>query len=183
MKKILLLCLLIGPLSSGWAQLEPVTGLHDNTPQKHVLSNANIVVSPTSMIRGSILIDRGKIVNVGKDIDIPDDARIWDYTDHWIYAGFIESMLAVEPDTQFTVSHWNPLIHPELDISQVTIAEKEKKSLRKMGFTTAIAVPAKGIFRGQSAMVQLHEKSRQSTILKTRLAQHLGFDTVSGRNN
>ena len=183
MKKILMLCLLFGIDSSVRAQLEPVTGLHENTPQRHILTNAHIVMSPNTLIKGSVLIDRGKIIEIGENIEVPQDARVWDYSNHWIYPGFIEPMLAIEPDSQFSGSHWNPLVHPELDISKVPIPEKTKKSLRDIGFTTAVAVPSKGIFRGSSALVQLHDKSRQSAILKTGLAQHLGFDTVSGRNN
>jgi imidazolonepropionase-like amidohydrolase len=73
------------------AQTSPVTGLRDNTPNVHALSNAKIIVSPGNVIeQGTVIIRDGVIEAVGANVSRPDDAQIWDLSGNTLYAGFID---------------------------------------------------------------------------------------------
>ena len=69
----------------------PTTGMRDNTPQTHALTNVRIVQTPGRVIeQGVVILRDGVIEAVGDDVQIPADAHVWDYTGHTVYAGLIE---------------------------------------------------------------------------------------------
>ena len=56
-----------------------------------IKSGKLITITDGIIENGTVLIDDGKIVAVGKDINIPDDADIIDATGKWITPGFIDA--------------------------------------------------------------------------------------------
>jgi imidazolonepropionase-like amidohydrolase len=61
----------------------------------HALTGGKIVVKPGHTLeRGSILIRDGLIEAVGPDIEIPQNARVWEMAGLTIYAGFIDPYVA-----------------------------------------------------------------------------------------
>jgi imidazolonepropionase-like amidohydrolase len=55
--------------------------------------------------------------------------------------------------------------------------KKVIEPLRKLGFTTAVIVPTRGIVRGTSALVALAESDPNEVIVRTDVFQHIAFET------
>lgn len=175
------------------AQVTPVAGLHDNTPRIYALKNAAIVIEPGKFIENGIVVIRdGIITAAGAEAVIPSDAFEIDMTGKTIYAGFIESYWKQEDKkpTGFNLkkekkkdkprpatNHWNKKVHPESNmLDTFHPKEKELENLRALGFTTAQAVPAHGIFRGRSALVHLGDWKSESVITENGPAQFMAFE-------
>src|SRR5262252_8899735 len=63
----------------------------------HALVGGKVVTSPGHKVEeGTIIIRDDLIKAVGKDLEIPADARIWDMKGKVIYAGFIDCYLLPE---------------------------------------------------------------------------------------
>src|SRR6476659_1445310 len=80
--------------TSDFAQVTtvPKQGIPENDPRVHALTNARIVAAPGKTIeKGTILIRDGLIVEVGPDVKVPADARVWDLAGKTIYPGFIDA--------------------------------------------------------------------------------------------
>jgi imidazolonepropionase-like amidohydrolase len=188
--------IILTPFSSLAQTIKPVEGIRENTPAVYALTNCKIVISPEKTINsGTIVVRDGIITAIGAGVKAPDDAQIRDYKNKTVYPGFIESYLPATPkeikdpdakpepaeppkDTGKTpVSHWSPYVHPEAEaIDSFKPDEKAMESLHKQGFTSALVVPVKGIFRGQSTLISLGEKEINEEIISPDVAQHVAFD-------
>ena len=88
---------------SGSAQVTtvPKQGIRENDPRVHALTNARIVAAPGKTIdKGTILIRDGLIVEVGADVKVPAEARVWDLAGKTIYPGFIDAYSRLDlPET------------------------------------------------------------------------------------
>lgn len=52
---------------------------------------------------------------------------------------------------------------------------------RDVGVTTALVAPPRGLFRGLSALVPLRDDTAKRWIVKSPVAEHIGYETVPGR--
>src|SRR5437762_14207162 len=79
----------------------PKQGIRENDPRLHALTNARIIAAPGKTIeKGTVLIRDGIIVEVGPDIKVPAEARVWDLAGKTIYPGFIDAYSRVDlPET------------------------------------------------------------------------------------
>lgn len=174
------------------AQISPPIGLRQNNVGVFALTNAKIVTSPGKIIRkGSLVIRNGIIESVGAKINIPKDATILDMSGMTLYPGLIESYSNIGfPESKKDkksdkknggAKHWNENVTPELVSSGVYAAESKKlKEFRNLGFTTALSVPREGIFKGQSALVNLGDGESAENILKNNVIQHVTFSKKKG---
>jgi imidazolonepropionase-like amidohydrolase len=193
--------------SSDFAQVTtvPKQGIRENDPRTHALTNARIIAAPGKTIeKGTVLIRDGIIVEVGPDVKVPAEARVWDLAGKTIYPGFIDAYsrldlpetLKPEPHRQDTDSDdpnakpkevpkesakgtrsWNPRVTPERKASDfLNLDKKGTKALRDLGFTTALVVPGRGIFRGASALINLQEADVDTMVVAPLVAQHIAFD-------
>ena len=79
---------------------------------------------------------------------------------------------------------WNARVTPERDVAKVLMAdEKGASALRELGFTSAAVTPARGVFRGESALVSLSGRSPGASLVRSRLAQHVAFEQGGFREN
>ncbi|HXM33370.1 MAG TPA: amidohydrolase family protein [Chthoniobacterales bacterium] len=183
----------------------PKQGLRENDPRLHALTNARIVTSPGKIIeKGTILIRDGVIVAAGADIKVPTDARVWDLAGKTIYPGFIDgySRLGlpetlqpepVRPDVDYDdpnakakevpresakgMHSWNAKVTPERKAADFLNPDKKAmRKLRELGFTSALVVPGRGIFRGSSALINLQEADVTTMVVAPSVAQHVAFD-------
>src|SRR5437762_8708599 len=176
--------------TSSPAQLStvPKQGIRENDPRVHALTNARIVAAPGKTIeKGTVLIRNGIIVEVGPDVKVPAEARVWDLAGKTIYPGFIDAYsrldlpetLKPEPSRSDTDSDdpnakpkevpkenakgtrsWNPRVTPERRAADyLNVDKKATKALRDLGFSSALIVPARGVFHGSSALINLDRKS------------------------
>ncbi len=163
----------------------PVEGIRKNTPQIHALKNLTIIPSPGKKIEnGTIIIRDGIIQSAGANISIPADAREWDCKGLTAYAGFIELYSDYglpKPKPQQNqmqeqargANYWNANIKSDFSSSANFLPDKESaEKLRAQGFTTAAIVPAIGILKGASALVNLGEDSPNTQIVKSNLFHH-----------
>lgn len=187
----------------------PKQGIRENDPRLHALTNARVVAAPGKTIeRGTILIRDGLIVDVGPAVKVPPEARIWDLAGKTIYPGFIDAYSRVGlPDTlqpeplRPDVDHddpnakpkevpreaakgphgWNPRVTPERNASDyLKLDRKAARKFRELGFTSAVVVPGRGIFRGASTFINLQEADANRTIVAPFAAQHVALEFDRG---
>src|SRR6201989_927711 len=79
----------------------PRQGIRENDPRVHALTNARIIAAHgKTRGKGTVLIRDGIIVEVGADVKVPAEARVWDLAGKTIYPGFIDAYSRVDlPDT------------------------------------------------------------------------------------
>ncbi|MCH7760454.1 amidohydrolase family protein [candidate division TA06 bacterium] len=179
-------------------QTAPPEGLRKNTPTVHAFVNGRIITAPGKVIeKGSLVIREGIIEAVGKKVKIPEDARVWDLKGMSVYPGLIESYSEIgmpkkpkpekrdEPQSRVTshespvrgASYWNPTVQAHHKGAELFMPDtSEAKKLRSQGFTTALAVPTNGIFKGTSVLVNLGEGKANELIVKSQVAHHIALE-------
>ncbi|HZE58557.1 MAG TPA: amidohydrolase family protein [Chthoniobacterales bacterium] len=191
--------------SSAQVTTVPKQGIRENDPRVHALTNALIVTAPGKVIeKGTVLIRDGLIVEVGANVKVPAEARVWDLTGKTIYPGFIDAYsrldlpetLKPEPPRTDTdpdepnakpkevpkesakgTRSWNPRVTPERRAADyLNVDKKATKALRDLGFSSALVVPARGVFHGSSALINLQEADVDTMVIAPLVAQHIGFD-------
>jgi imidazolonepropionase-like amidohydrolase len=191
--------------SSAQVTTVPKQGIRENDPRVHALTNARIVAAPGKIIeKGTILVRDGLIVEVGPDVKVPAEARVWDLAGKTIYPGFIDAYsridlpetLKPEPPRSDTdpdepnakpkevpkenakgTRSWNPRVTPERRASDyLNLDKKATKTLRDLGFGSALVVPARGVFHGSSALINLQEADVDTMVVAPLVAQHIAFD-------
>lgn len=183
----------------------PEQGIRENDPRVHALTNARIVAAPGKNIeKGTILIRDGLIAEVGPAVKVPPDARVWDLAGKTVYPGFIDAYshiglpetLQPEPlrpevdhedpnakpkeiprEPSKGIHGWNARVTPERRAADhLKLDKKAARKLRELGFTSALVVPARGIFRGSSALINLQESDATRMVVAPAVAQHVAFD-------
>jgi imidazolonepropionase-like amidohydrolase len=157
-------------------------------------TNAKIYVTPTQVINnGTLLIQNGKVVQVGKSVSIPKNAVVENLSGKSIYPSFIDifSGFGVKlpkeasgggRSAQYGPSregfYWNDHIMPENDaISSFSYDAKEAKELRNAGFGAINAHIEDGIARGTGLLVALNDKASEAQrILSDKSAQYFSFE-------
>ncbi|MFZ1219507.1 MAG: amidohydrolase family protein [Chthoniobacterales bacterium] len=197
------LCLAIS--SSAQITTVPKQGIRENDPRIHALTNARIVAAPGKTIeKGTVLIRDGLIVEVGPEVKIPAEARVWDLAGKTIYPGFIDAYSRLDlpetlkpeparndadPDDPSAkpkeVPHesakgtrsWNSRVTPERRAADyLNLDKKGTRALRDLGFTSALVVPGRGVFRGSSALINLQEADVDTMVVSPLVAQHIAFE-------
>jgi imidazolonepropionase-like amidohydrolase len=163
-------------------RLQPVEGIRDNTTTFHALVGARVVTAPGQVIEGATIVIRdGIIQSVGRNVQAPSGARVWDLTGQTVYPGFIDAhadlgMDDVPEGGDVGPTHWNPQVRAWFSTTMNLVDDADRRSaLRSQGFGTALAVPKQGIFRGQAAVVDLGEGGVRDRILRPDLVQAVGF--------
>ncbi len=202
-----LLLITITPAIAQTQQTAPIEGLRDKSPRVHALTNARIVVAPGKVIdRGTLVVRNGVIEAVGAGVKVPTDARVWDLTGRTLYPGFIDSYSyldlpkalqpvkpvaddpAAAPPTPKSAQpgavSWNARVTPQRNAGEnLVIDAKQTEKLRSLGFTTALVVPGRGIFRGSSTLINLSGLAGNQSILKPVVAQHVAFEQAGFRED
>lgn len=198
-------CLALAVSSSAQVTTVPKQGIRENDPRVHALTNAHIVAGPGKTIeKGTVLIRDGIIAEVGPDVKVPAEARVWDMAGKTIYPGFIDAYsrldlpetLKPEPprsdndpddpnakpkevpkEAAKGTRAWNPRVTPERRAADyLNLDRKATKALRDLGFTSALIVPGRGVFHGTSALINLQETDVDTMVVAPVVAQHIGFD-------
>lgn len=191
--------------SSAQVTTAPKQGIRENDPRVHALTNARIVTAPGKTIeKGTVLIRDGMIVEAGPEVKVPPEARVWDVAGKTIYPGFIDSYSRlglpeslqpepVRPDIDYDdpnakpkevpreapkgMRSWNAKVTPERRAADyLNLDRKATRKLRDLGFTSALIVPGRGIFRGSSALINLQEEDVSTLVVAPSVAQHIAFD-------
>ncbi|MEZ4424372.1 MAG: amidohydrolase family protein [Gemmatimonadota bacterium] len=162
---------------------EPVTGLRDNGTGYHALVGARVVTAPGQVLdNATIVIRDGLIQQVGRNVQAPAGARVWDLSGLTVYPGFIDAhadlgMDDVPEGGDVGPTHWNPQVRAWFSTTANLQDDADRRSaLRSQGFGTALAVPKQGIFRGTASVVNLGDAGVRDRVLRPNLVQSIGFE-------
>ena len=161
---------------------EPVTGIRDNGTGFHALVGGRVVTAPGQTLdNATVVIRNGLIQQVGRNMDPPPGARVWDMAGLTIYPGFIDAhadlgLGDVPEGGDVGPTHWNPQVRAWFSTARGLQDDQNRRaSLRSQGFGTALVVPKQGIFRGTASVVNLGEAGVRDRILRADVAHSLGF--------
>ena len=151
------------------AQPAPLNGPRPVEPGWHALVGAAVIPRPGEVIdNATIVIRDGIIVSVARGLAPPAGARIWDVSGLTIYPGLIDAHVPVEapmPDQTLAGAHWNARVTPQRSaLDGPGLSEKDRQSLRQLGFTVAAIAPKGGVFRGSGAVVLIAESGDNPTV-------------------
>ena len=156
-------------------------------------TNAKIYVTPTQIIEnGTLLVQNGKVVQVGSSVDLPQNTVVEDLDGKSIYPSFIDvfSDFGVEKpkkasgqgrSAQYEPTregfYWNDHVMPEnRAVEKFEYDEKTAAELRKIGFGVVNAHIQDGIARGTGLLVALNEGgSDADRILEDDSGQYFSF--------
>lgn len=165
------------------SRTEPITALRDNGSGFHALVGARVVTAPGQVVQNAtIVIRNGLIVSVGANQAAPAGARVWDLKGQTVYPGFIDAHAdlgvgEVPEGGDVGPTHWNPQVRAWYSTASTFRDDTtRRRSLRSLGFGTALAVPKQGIFRGEASVVNLGESGPRERLLRADLVQTLGFN-------
>lgn len=185
-------CALALCLSSLLAPLPAAAGSLD----VWAITGARIVpVSGPPIEKGTIVMRDGLIESVGAAVAIPADARTIDGTGMTVYPGLIDAFTVFEPEqqpdgppqggrgpqAQRAPDRDNPPgVTPMRDALDFVRPDSRMESYRASGFTSVLAVPKGGIFRGRSALVNTAGPNAPAMAVKAPVALHAAFETQGG---
>ena len=200
------LALLLGLSSSVWAA---PPGLPSDYPV-HALTHAKIYVTPDRVLEdATLIIEYGKIRQVGTGLSVPAGARVWDCRGKTLHAGFVEPFLGEKeaeneaseekPDSSGrgdTVDDFRaggtadkepaqetpPALAAERQIQRdFTLSSERLDRLRGLGILTVQVVPQRGILRGQGAIYTLKSDKLADDLVKPASCQVIGLRSVVGQ--
>ncbi len=155
--------------------------------------NATVFITPTNKIKNAtLLIKDGKVLNVGKQITIPKNAKTIDLKGKFIYPSFIDvySSFGIAPtkrksnfggSPQYDASrkgyYWNDHIRPETDaITNFKFDAKKAKELISAGFGVVNTHSEDGIMQGNGFLVSLNANTSNAyRVLSQKTTNHLSF--------
>lgn len=168
-------------------------GIKTKNTNYTAFTNAKIFLSPTEVIEnGTLLIQGGKVIQVGTSVPLPKNTVIEDASGKWIYPSFIDvfSDFGMEkakrnpaggrsPQYEATREgfYWNDHIMPENEaIAKFTYADKKADALRKVGFGVVNSHYQDGIARGTGVLIALNGKGTEADrVLEDTSAQYFSF--------
>ncbi len=168
----------------------PVNGVHDQRHTTHVFINADLIVSPQKRLDSATLIIKDKrILEVGKNIDLPNNAVIHDCAGLTIYPSFIDAYAGFNASEKMkeqpsAASNWNAAIHPELQYQQsFPLNKKTKQDWLASGFGLVNVHLRDGIMRGSSSIYHLGIEHPNKAIIENHSTNHFSFSKGSSKND
>ena len=167
-------------------------------PQYFAIRGARVVpVSGPPMENATIVVSRGLITAVGKDIAIPAEAWVVDGKGLTVYPGLIDSFtdvgLPVAPPPSSEGGPRRPSSEaargPEdrpystpwrTAADEATLSDKRIETWRNGGFATVVSSPKGGIFPGQAAVLDLAGERAGNLVVKSPVAIPVTFQTSGG---
>jgi imidazolonepropionase-like amidohydrolase len=169
-------------------------------PRAHAIVGARLVVAPGQALeRGTIVVRDGLITAVGPNAPVPADARVWDGEGLTVYPGLIDAFVtpaaapsptpgaaggapaSPRPEPPPPVgsrgaAHALASVTPDRRVVESAPLGKEQvEALRAAGFAVAQVAPAKGIVRGQTAVVALSGAPPSQSTVRADVAQVVAF--------
>ena len=166
-------------------------------PQYFAIRGAKVVpVSGPPVENATIVISRGLITAIGKDLAIPPEAWVIDGKGLTVYPGLFDSFTDVGipaappasgeggprrssegargPEDRPYSSPWRSAA------DEVSLSDKRIETWRSGGFTTVVSSPKGGIFPGQAAVLDLAGERAGDLVVKSPVAIPLSFQTSGG---
>lgn len=191
----LLISLALGsalPRSAGSALTAP--------PAVWAIRNARVVpVAGAAIDKGTVVVRDGLIEAVGVDVPVPGDARVIDGQGLVVYPGLIDALSDIGlPSTAVSApaapggrgggapavaaSAGEPVTNLNSHVRAsdlITDGGARAEAARNAGFTTVLAAPGRGVFSGQSALVNLNG-DRATMLVRSPVAMHIRMASAGG---
>lgn len=184
------------------AALTPGDAPRAERPRVYAIREARIVIAPgKELASGTVVVRDGTIEAVGAAATVPPDAEIIEGKGLTVYPGLIDPFTRLglprapeappeqgrqarsvekadepgpgRPNTQIRSDTRAALIYQ-------APAATDLEKMRKQGFTSALVVPDRGVFRGTSALVHLAPGDPSRAAIASDVGSHLAFETAQG---
>lgn len=179
----------------------PENGVYDEREGHYAFTNATIYVTPSQKLeKATLVIKKGKIIQVGTSVNIPKDAVVMDLKGKYIYPSFIElcsnygmpkpvrkkrnsSLPQILSSTPGAYS-WNEALKPEQKgIALWQVNPKKAKEWRSLGFGTVLTHQWDGMARGSGALVALGEGKEHDLVFNGEASAHYSFSKGTSQQN
>jgi imidazolonepropionase-like amidohydrolase len=147
------------------------------------IKNGIINTVTNGIVQGDILIENGKVIEIGKDIVVPLDVEVIDATGKYIYPGFIDAHTHLglwedgmgfegadgNEETDPITPHLNP-------IDGVNPMDRTFAEAVSGGITSACTTPGSAnVMGGQCIAIKTHGKRIDKMIIKNPVASKIAF--------
>ncbi|UCG86932.1 MAG: amidohydrolase family protein [Gemmatimonadota bacterium] len=172
-------------------------------PPHFAIQNARIVTGSGQTIdRGTIVMENGLITAVGSNARIPDGAWVIDGEGLTVYPGLIDAMSNIalpasmraaadrgrgagQAEQEQAAYSWGPEDRPATftwmsAADDLNIQDDAIETWRNAGFTSVVATPERGIFPGQSAVINLAGDRARDMVVRTPVALRVNFRAGAG---
>ncbi len=166
-------------------------------PQYFAIRGAKVFpASGPPLENATIIVSRGLITAVGKDVAIPPEAWVIDGKGLIVYPGLVDSFTDVGipaapaasgeggprrgqegargPEDRAASTPWRSAA------DEVSLSDKRIETWRNGGFTTVVSAPKGGIFPGQAAVLDLAGERAGDLVVKSPVAIPVAFQTSGG---
>jgi len=146
-----------------------------------------LTISHGDIENGTVLVENGKIVAVGRDVKVPSGAQVIDAHGKVVMPGLFDAgdkLGTVEiPALQITVdaTEYTEPLQPQLRVLDALNPGSENILVsRAAGITNALSTPADGnLVGGQSAVIQLDGETVDAMVVKSPAALHISLGEQS----
>jgi len=146
-----------------------------------------LTISHGDIENGTVLVENGKIVAVGRDVKVPSGAQVIDARGKVVMPGLFDAgdkLGTVEiPALQITVdaTEYTEPLQPQLRVLDALNPGSENILVsRAAGITNALSTPADGnLVGGQSAVIQLDGETVDAMVVKSPAALHISLGEQS----
>ncbi len=156
--------------------------------QPVVLRGATIhTVTNGTIENGSIVLDGGKIIAIGQNVDVPRGARVVDVTGKHIYPGLIDAYStvgiteigSVDVSNDITeIGDFNPNVRAEV---AVNAESRHIGTTRSAGVLVAITTPGGGVISGLSSALSLEGWTWEEMSLQGAAALNVNWPDPAAR--
>lgn len=167
-------------------------------PQYFAIRSAKVVpVSGPALENATVVISRGIITAVGKDVAIPPEAWVIDGKGLTVYPGLVDSFTdvgipAAAPSSgegggprRAQETSRGPQDRPgstpwRSAADEVSLSDKRIETWRNAGFTTVVSAPKGGFFPGQAAVLDLGGERAGDLVVKSPVAIPVSLQLSGG---
>jgi len=158
----------------------PINGVRETNQITYAFINADIYITYDKKIENGILVVQDdKILQVGRNIPIPREAKIIDLNGYKICPSFIDIFTEYgqsDKSNKLELSSWNSALNIEYNgVDNFKIDLEKAESFINNGFGTINTFKKDGIIRGSSALILLSYKRPHESILLDQAALCLSF--------
>jgi hypothetical protein len=154
-------------------------------------TNAKIFVTPTQVIeKGTLIIQNGKVIGAGVDLQIPKNCKIVNLDGKYVYPSFIDiyTSFGIEKPKKSTASdgdsydtkrigyYWNESIKSEVNaFENFTYDQTKAEEYLKAGFGVVGTHVQDGVARGTGTLIALNNSDKSLRLLSNKISNHFGF--------
>ena len=154
-------------------------------------TNAKIFVTPTQVIeKGTLIIQNGKVISAGVDLQIPKNCKIVNLEGKYVYPSFIDiyTSFGIEKPKKSTTSdgdsydtkrigyYWNESIKSEVNaFENFNYDQTKAEEYLKAGFGVVGTHVQDGVARGSGTLIALNNSDKSLRLLSNKISNHFGF--------